>query len=145
VSTLHVEVWWWFSTRSRNVKSGWLVFITERECVYCAVRIKFLNTVEVGELISQVDIPLCFYSVNNPIHSQHSWDPVFIALHVSARAGHPEAKTMQKKNKDWYTWCYWRTGISVYSRFNKCFLYIQIILIFLYLYTSKLQFLSLCT
>ena len=29
--------------------------------------------------------------VNSPVHSQHSQVPVFISLHVSARAGHPQA------------------------------------------------------
>ena len=61
---------------------------------------------------------------------------LFNPLHVSASVDHLQAQITLKHTKLLYV-SYWRIQISLYSRLNKTYLCIKIMLIFLWLFMSE--------
>jgi len=46
---IYVFVWIWEQTAIISLYSiNWLVFVTERKCVYCAVRAEYLNVIQIN-------------------------------------------------------------------------------------------------
>ena len=82
---------------------NWLVFITEFECVYCAVRTESLNAVQVNLSVQSSVCPCQYHSINAP------YSFVYMLLFPHGQTGQDwepsESNALSEIGKSWIGKC----------------------------------------